>query len=184
VGNFIENYTNTGSSGIAIGLAHVRGASVIGNYVRNCGLAGVHIEDGSSDVKVYGNFITDCPGDGIQIISGIGRVVDHVSVSDNLVKRCATGTGRYGIMIGGVVGSQNITVDHNRVETCGRLDGRTVGISTGWKPVNVVVSNNTVVDLVGAEVTGIELAGNESAFGNRVCWKALGSDASSLTCTG
>jgi hypothetical protein len=87
-------------------------------------------------------------------------------------------------MIGGVVGSQNITIDHNRVETCGRVDGSTIGISTGWQPVNVVVSNNTVADLVGAEVTGIELAGNESAFGNRVCGEKLGSGASSPTCTG
>lgn len=176
IGNFIENYTKTDGSGIGIGLAHVRNANVAWNYIRNCGLAGIHIEDGSADVTVDRNVITDCPGDGIQIISGTNRVVTNVSVTNNLVRRCATGAGRFGIMIGGVVGSANIIIDANRVESCGREGGRTIGISTGYKPVNVIVSNNTVSNLLGAEVIGIE-PGGARAVGNRVCGDRAGRNA-------
>jgi parallel beta-helix repeat protein len=71
VGNTVYGYTSAGpNDGIGIGFAHVIGGLIADNLVYNCGLDGIHLEDGSAGVTISGNTVRGCGRSGIAVNSG------------------------------------------------------------------------------------------------------------------
>jgi parallel beta-helix repeat protein len=171
VGNIISGYTNTSSSGIGIGMATVSHGSIVGNLIYNCGLDGIHFEDGTNGITVTGNKIRSCGRAGISInSSNASRNTTDIVVTGNTVQDCATNAGSAGIAIEGVQAHRGHVVSGNLVRNCGRAAATVYGILVGGLTArDCSVTGNVVSNTVGSTTAGIVVSNGSTITisGNR-----------------
>jgi parallel beta-helix repeat protein len=158
VGNTVYGYTSAGpNDGIGIGFAHVIGGLIADNLVYNCGLDGIHLEDGSAGVTISGNTVRGCGRSGIAVNSGnAARLTRDMVIADNEVSVCASTSGSAGIAVEGTQSSPGHVINGNVSRGNGRAGATCYGILIGGAgSKNMTVVGNAASNTVGSTTAGI-----------------------------
>lgn len=99
-GNMIEALGNSALSS-AISIAHGRNIEICNNIANGIAYEGIHVEDGSENINIIGNILTECEGTGIVLYAKPERSTDVPHVTDNLISFSASAdnTGKSGINV-------------------------------------------------------------------------------------
>lgn len=177
-GNVVSNYASSASTnGLGIAFAHVTRGAIANNMVTNCGLDGIHVEDGSTDITITGNVVSGCGRSGIAVNSAnAARLTRGIVIDANVVDGCLTASGSAGIGIEGTEAQYDCVVSDNIVRACGRASATCYGIYLNTASYNHRVTNNIVSNTTGATTAGIRVDASTNVLlqGNR-CYDDQGS---------
>lgn len=167
IGNVAYNWTSTQ---ICIGFAHVVRGVIANNIIHQCSGAGIHVEDGSTDIAITGNKISECGGAGIEATYNTARPTKRITIVGNTVADCLTLAPVVGaIIISGSNPPEGVIVAHNTVDNCGLLTSVCHGIVLFAN--NSRVLGNVVTNTQGLAPGGIKtFVGNNNLIAQNRCY--------------
>jgi hypothetical protein len=172
VSNNVVEYSNTNGAQEAISLHGIQGFTINGNEVFDGLKEGIDAKGGSSNGKIYDNYVHDLLG-GEWDMNGIyldawDRYQTNIEVYNNLVERCGNGI---------IVGAENnghldgVNIHHNTIRYCrAGFNVSGWGIGSTHMVENVVFDHNTII---GSADNGITFS-NASARNIRLTNNTLG----------
>ncbi|MCQ4085226.1 glycosyl hydrolase family 28-related protein [Saccharibacillus sp. JS10] len=129
------------TAGIFVGDESSNG-KIVGNTLQQTGADGIHITNGSHDVIVENNKVSEAGDDTIAVVSyeENTNVTQNIDIQNNDV---GYGSKARGIS---VVGGENVTIENNQIQDT-EMAGIYISVEKEWNTrnvKNVVINNNTI----------------------------------------
>ncbi len=153
VGSIVQGNRVRGTSGATAGIyAFTTRNTIVGNFLRLCGGAGIELNTAADYTPVIGNDIVDCSGASVGGYNGITVGANHCSVIGNTITDTRGGSARmaYGIQNNGASnsllgnkGAGNVTAFLLDAGTSTTRLGNEATASTGWATFTNLSSDKT-----------------------------------------